>query len=894
VSRPDLRSALLTAVSLVVLVAGGVVTGAWLRMRDSVPDLSGTVETPDLRDSVIVRVDSLGIPHIDAGSDRDALWAEGWMHGSERLWQMELLRRTARGRLSELFGSVALPTDRLMRTLDVWGAAGRALAALDTASRADLDAYVAGVNAAMRRHEGSLPPEFRILHVRPRSWSPRASLAIGKLMALDLSDWSAVLARWGATRSLSADRTSLVAPRWPEWAVTTLPGGAGAADSSSAAGASIDGARPPAPRDTPAGAARSSAIAQRAPAARAVEAVDSVPDPDALDPLGLVRAVSLSASNAWVLGGERSATGRPLLANDTHLTLRAPSIWYLVGLRAGAGRLAVAGLSIPGVPGVVIGLDRSVAWGFTDAEVDDMDFAVETVSPDGAAYRTASGWRDFAVRAETLRVRGRKNPEILLVRSTVRGPVISDVLPGVHETLSEVWTAAYTTGGLAGILAMDRARGSASFDSAVRLYDGPAQNVVWIASDGHVGYRLGGAIPRREGWSGGTPAPASAMGDGWLGLVPPDSLPAALFRAGGTSGGDAAARSEGAGPEASAGREPGGGGTSKAGPASVPVSAAPDSLPNGYLVTANNLEAPGLMGRWGWDYDPFRSRLISDRLATAHGWGVREMEDLQRDTHSLLADFLIGQAIGAARAVGADSVGRLLVAWDRRADLDSRAAGLFYTWLYRLRYLIAGDEYRGGRGWFPMEALVRIAQREPGTPWVDDVRTDTVETLAGLERRAMRDAIEASGLRPWRELNRERSQHPLGRVGWLDRLFGFDIGPRPAEGGPHTIRVSAPGAWSRLDSTDWKPPHTGSFGPSERFVAVLDSAGPRGWFLLPTGEDGNPFGPHYRDMASRWYSGGALFPVPLRRAAIRAITVGRLRLVPPTPPGGSDRETPSR
>jgi penicillin amidase len=825
VKRRSARETLLGVGVLVLLLAGAAVTTLWLRLSGSVPDLSGTVTVAGLADSVLIRVDSFGNPHIDAKSDHDALWAEGWMHASERLWQMELLQRTARGRLSELFGPAGLPTDRFMRTLGVWDAAGRALEELDPATRRDLDAYVAGVNARIRSWKRSLPPEFALLRVGAAPWTARASMAVGKLMALDLSTWQEELDRWHARRILPASRTAILQPRWPDWAPTTLAGPSGV-------------------RDSFQGSADSAGGAGRAGV-----------DLEALDPLGAARAVALTASNAWIVGGTRSASGLPLLANDTHLGLRAPSTWYLLGLRAEEGDLDVAGLSIPGVPGIVIGLNHGVAWGFTNGYADDMDFAVEAVNPDGTAYRTAEGWRDFAVRAETLRVRGHQEPELLRVRSTLRGPLLSDVLPGTGESLSAVWVAAHTTGGLAGILAMDRATDASSFDRAVRLYDGPAQNVLWAAADGRVGYRLGGAVPRRTGWAEGLPVSSSAMGEGPVDLVSPDSLPAALF-------------------------DPAGG--------SAP-------LPRGYLVSANNLQEPGALGRFGAYFDPFRARLITDRVADAEDWGPRDMEDLQRDTHSLLADLLLGQAVGAARALGADSAASLLSRWDRRADSDERAPGLFYAWLYRTRSLIAGDEYLDrGRSYFPMQAFLDVVLDHPTSPWVDDIRTDTIESLAGLERRAMRDAISVTSLRPWRQLNRERSRHPLGSVGWLDRLFHFNVGPVPAPGGPHTIRVSSSRDRHGLDSASWLPPYTGDFGPSERFVASIESDGPRGWFLLPTGEGGNPLDRHYRDMAARWNSTGGLVPLPLATDAIRALTVSRLRLVPERSRPPERGETPPR
>ena len=832
-SRSRLRDLLPWAGTLALFAACALVTVLWLRLQGSVVRMDGSRVAAGLHDTVVVRLDSLAIPHIDAADDHDVLFAEGWMHASERLWQMELLRRTARGRLAAVFGPRALPTDRLLRTLGVWEAAGRTVDSLDVSVREDLAAYVAGVNAWIESRTAPLPPEFALLGIRPEPWTARATAAVGKLMALDLSSWSAELSRWHASRVLPPEKYAEIRPRWPDWAPTILESGLPPGVLTRGAGAS---GRPSSPVDL---AARP---ATESPGPGRLGKPGAGPDPAALDPLGIVSSIALTASNAWVLDGERTSSGRPLLANDTHLGLRAPSIWYAVGLHARSGRITAAGVSIPGVPGVIIGMDRGGAWGFTNAMVDDMDFAVEAVNLDGSDYRTERGWRDFRVRAETLQVRGRDDPEILHVRSTIRGPVLSDVLPNVNETLSAVWTHAHTTGGLGAILAMDRATGWAAFDSALSGYDGPAQNVLWAGSDGRIGYRMAGAVPRRSGWDGSAPVSSREMGPGWTGLVSPDSLPAATFGAGTVRG----------------------------------------RPPEGFLASANNLPSPGRFGEFGVDYDPFRARRIVDRLSQARGWGVEEMEALQRDDHSLLADLLLGQAVGAARGIGADTVATLLSAWDRDADGSSRAAGVFYTWLYRLRSLVAADEYGGGggRAWFPMQGLLDIVLRRPESPWIDDVRTDSVETLAGLERRAMADAIRVTGLRPWRELNLERSGHPLGRSAGLDRVFHFDVGPRPVAGGPHTVRVAAPDGWASLDSTSWRPPHVGGFGPSERFVAELDPGGPRGWILLPTGQGGNPLDRHYRDMAARWGSTGTLVPLPLDIEAIRAVTVSRLRLFP--------------
>ena len=229
-------------------------------------------------------------------------------------------------------------------------------------------------------------------------------------------------------------------------------------------------------------------------------------------------------------------------------------------------------------------------------------------------------------------------------------------------------------------------------------------------------------------------------------------------------------------------------------------------------------------------------------------------------------------------------------------SLDARGAGVFYSWVYRLRSLVAADEYREAETWahFPVAALLRILEGDEDGGWVDDVTTDGVERLEGLEERAMRDAVEATGLRPWGELHRERNSHPLGRVGWLDRIFGFHVGPRPSPGAPRTVRPDDYRRWRPLDDRSWRPPWTGDYGPSERLVVSLGPEAPSAGVLLPTGQSGVPFSPHYRDMGPRWRAGGQLVPLSIDPAEVERRTAAVLELVPGPRRGAEAGETPSR
>lgn len=805
------------ALAVLLFLAGFAVSGLYFWARASVQDLEGSAPLAGLDSTVTVYVDGAAIPHVFAASEADLFRAQGWIHASERLWQLELWKRTARGRLAEVFGEAGLGSDRLIRTLDLWGAAERSLESLPPGARSLLEAYAEGVNARIRSWSGPWPPEFLLLDIEPGPWTPRHSVAVGKLMALDLTSWQSELARYVSRRALPPEKARYLTLPYPDWGPTIVdPGTAPLPEGERLDTASVPSSPPGgdasrAPRIT--GLGRTPDPTARGAATGVGESAGSgLPEV----PVG----TGFSASNSWAVAGVRSWAGQPLLANDMHLTLRAPSTWYLNALHAEGPDLHVAGLSIPGVPGVIVGYNREIAWGFTNGMVDDIDFVVENVAPDRSVYRTGDGWERFSVRRETIRVLGRPDPVVLPVRSTIRGPVLSDILPGLEATMSVLWTGLLPTTELRGILAMNRARDPEAFDRAIQVFDAPQQNVIFATARGELGYRLSGRVPIRTGWDGSSPVPFRSVGEGWSRFWPSDSTPAT--------------------------RNP----------------------PGGFLATANNLQARGLFDVLGTAYPvPFRARRIVDRLQGELAWTVDLMRGLQTDTRSLFADRVLHRAVAAADRIDADSAGSLLGSWNHQASLDSRPTTLFYVWLYRLRNLIAGDELADLEpAWrtFPDDALLKTLEDE-GSPWVDDIRTAEVETLVTLEERAMRDALAAAAGRPWGEVHHERSAHPLGSVEWLDRIFGFDVGPYPAPGGPHTVRADG-GDWSALDSTAWHPPFGSTYGPSQRFLAELRPGRSLGYFLLPTGQSGNPFSPHYRDMASRWLEND-LLRVPLYREA---------------------------
>ena len=806
------------ATLIVLWLVGLAVTFVWFRLAASADRPEGPVDLAGLADTVTVEFDSLGIPTIHAKSEADGWRALGYMHASDRLWQLEFLRRTASGRLAELFGEVAYPTDRFTRTLGLARMAREASAQLSREERAALEAYVGGVNARLSA-DAALPPEFRVLRFEPEPWTVEASLSIGLVMSLDLSHWRRDLSRHWAAANLPAQKAAYLHPRYPDWGPTTLDGRI------EPPVGTVTGFEPPgeAPTGTePRAGGSATGGAAAAPAG-------------AWDPVDVVSSVSSRvASNAWVVGGSRTASGFPILANDMHLALRAPSIWYMAAVHVEPIGLDVAGFTLPGLPGIVVGFNRDVAWGATNAMVDDMDFAVETVD-DRGRYREGDRWLDFEARAETIRVRGAE-PRVDTVRSTIRGPVLSDVLSDVPGTLSAIFLPDRVPVGLGGLLAMNRASSLEEFHAAAEAFTQPHLNLVIAGADGRIGYHLAGSIPLRS-WDGALPAPAAVVGRGWEGTWPRDRHPAVT------------------------------------GPA------------RDFIATANNLQAAGLDGAIGADWPvPFRAERITRALAVRRDWTPEATLALQRDVRSLLADRAIARAIETARRMGEAETADTLAGWDRMVTVDSRGAPLFYTWFYGLRSLVAADEWAAApdRALFPVVSMLEVLEEGEANPWVDDVRTPgTRETLAELEERAMAAAIEKIRGRSWGEVHQERHAHPLGSSAWLDRLFGFHVGPYPAPGGPNTVRPDAYQLWQQLRAGGPSPPWTSEYGPSERLVVEMTPAGPRARALVPTGQSGNPFSPHYRDMSAPWRA-GELAPLPLGGDGERPVPTDILLLLPET------------
>jgi penicillin amidase len=757
---------------LVVLLVMGVAVALSLWLRSARPRVDGTIALPGLPATVTVLRDSLGVPSIQAPDEASLMFAQGFVHAQDRLWQMELFRRVAEGRLAEILGPGLVETDRFLRTAGVWRAAEAQEKATPPELMRLLEAYATGVNAWIDTHTGALPPEFIVLRMKPERWTPRHSLALEKVMAWDLSEFGSARAAAAARRTLAPARLRLLNPDYPAW------------------GPTIVGGTPPAIPET---------------AAR------------------LIETFSIShASNAWVIGGARTRSGRPILANDMHLALRAPAIWQLMALHGGG--VDVAGMTLPGAPFVVAGHNRAVAWGFTNAMVDDVDVFAERIDPaDPGRYLVPGGSEPFRVIHERIAVRG-ADPVGFDIRLTRHGPVLESEETGDSATvLAMAWVAAHPSHTFSALRDFNHAKSAADVVAATVLFDDPHQNVVYADTAGHFGYRMAGRVPIRgdslppplgpvPGWTGEWD---------WNGYLSADRHPAV------------------ADPE------------------------------RGYVVTANNRQVAGDVGDLiGQDWEPpFRAARITQMIMDADApLDADAVHAMQMDTHDALADRYIDAAISTAIRAGEADAEQVLSDWGRRADRDSEGAALFYAWMATLQARVRSALWDGEVGWLSRAAFYAVLD-SARLPWLD---TGGATALDSLARDAMATAARTARGRTWGDLHRVASVHALSASPLLRRLLRLDVGHVPGDGANTTVDVSQFSGPFPLDA---------DYGPSQRHVVDMADPDDSGGFILPTGSSGIPFDRHYRDQFARWLDGG-LWPIPVNPDGAEARAVHRLLLEP--------------
>jgi penicillin G amidase len=750
---------------------------AWTVGR-TFPQRNGSVRVSGLAAPITIELDAHGVPTIHAASIDDAMFGLGYLHARDRLWQLEFERRVGAGRLSEILGRSLLDADRFLRTIGFRRAAESAWRGLSAESRRPFEAYARGVNAFVAS-SSARPIEFRLLRVDPEPWTPVDSLVWAKMMAWDLAG--------NARDEIRLAR--FAAKVGPERAAELLPVAAAEPSILTEEEWRAEGTVP-----VPSPVSRLTSHVDWARLDRSF---------DALSALGF--GGEDLGSNSWVLSGSRTESGKPILANDPHLGLRTPSIWYLASIEAPG--LRVAGATLPGVPGVVIGHNDRIAWGLTSVEPDVQDLFVETVDPkDPSRFRHRGEWKSFSVRQETIRVRGA--PDVALdVQASVHGPIVTGVFDGAASLGKAValrWTGLDEGDRTAeAFFAIDTARDWTGFVAAASLLKVPAQNLVYADVDGHIGYVAAGAMPIRPRADGRLPVSGEGDDD-WAGTIPFADLPRVLDPA------------------------------------------------KGYVVTANNRLVSGPGGdAYGLTWaEPWRAKRIRDAIEAKPRMSVADVEALQLDRASGQAAELLPLLLDTKPldAASGEALSRLR-SWDRVMAPESVAAAIYAAWFVALARMPEdelGEVPRGRtRGRFLIQAL------SSRSAWCDDVRTPRVETCADFASATLRDAVASLARRlgpdvstwRWERLHHARLPHDVfDRVRGLRRLFDLSVG----QGGDgSTVNVGSFSQDGAFDMTD---------GPSYRQVIDLSDLA-RSRYVHTTGQSGNVFDRRYRDLLPEWRAG---------------------------------------
>jgi penicillin amidase len=797
--KKSLRAAFQSVSNLVTL-------GTFWLLRQPRPRFQGKLTLRGLSDPVEVLRDKWGVPHIYARSTHDLLFAQGFVHAQERLWQMDFNRRVVAGRLSEILGPVSLPLDRWIRTLTMRRVAEGEVELLDNETRSFLEAYADGVNACIK-HE-PLPLECRLLGYTPEPWIVADSLAWAKMMAWDLSvNWEAEILRARLIAKLGPEVAASLEPDIPpDWARVIPPG----VDYTHISEESLG----------------------RAEQAR------EYTGPGASEGIG---------SNNWVLSGSRTTTGMPILANDMHLGMTAPSIWYENHISG--GDLHVAGVSFPGIPAVMAGHNEHLAWGFTNGFPDVQDLYMEHLrqTPDGSTeYEFQGEWLKAEVKREEIKVKDAE-PAFEDVIVTRHGPIINSLVEekGLDTPLALRWTALEKTNTIKTLFDMNRATSCQDFHEALRGWICPTQNTVYADRQGNIAYTFPGNIPMRAKGDGSVPVPGWTGEYEWTGYIPYDELPH-MF-----------------------------------------------NPKPGYIASANNRVVDDGYPHWVCaDFcSSSRATRIVEIIEAQEKLGIEDIKRMHMDQISVLAreimrpleDFVPDDPALAP-------IFELFHNWDGHLAVDDPRSAIYEVFVQRLTRILTAQRlgdlsvWYAGQGPTPILSEVSIFAEharewllatlsDPDSPWWD---SNNGNGRREYITQAMRETLEilkdtcGPNLEDWAwgKVHTLTFGHPLGSVKTLKGIF--NRGPYPIGGDMDTVWAS--GA-SRVDLSE-RP----VIGPPARFIADLSDWNNSLGILVP-GQSGHPASRHYDDNIEGWFK-GEYHPMPFDRDRVIASTLHRLTLEP--------------
>jgi penicillin amidase len=767
---------------IVLLLIGTLATAFGLLVLRPLPTIDGDERLLGLHERAEVLRDGFGVPHIFAADEHDLFFLQGFATAQDRLWQMDIYRRAASGRLSEVLGEPGLESDRFMRTLGLARAAALDQTVISANTLAILQAYSDGVNKFLEQHGDALPVEFVILGYKPEPWSVLDSLTIAKLQLYDAAgNYSQELLRAGLVERFGLDVLPALLPD---------PGAAVAYDPRAwnevSADFTTDGA----------------VTASGADALRGI----------------LGGGGDAQGSNCWALAGNRTKSGKPIVAGDPHLPVRNPSIWYEVALSA--GDLSLIGFSISGVPGVVIGHNDKVAWSFTYGYADTQDLYVEHQDPtDLRRFEYQNRFETATFLRESIVVKGRADPVHLDVAITRHGPILTPVLTGQKAQLALRWSALDATKTLDAVLGMGRARSVDEFRRAAADFVGATLSACVADTSGHIAYLLVGRLPDRPS-DGRLPVAGWNGLNEWRGLLPADANPLVL------------------------------------------------DPTDGLVLNANNrpVSTPTQVG-WNGEWDPgFRYAYLKSVLDQQRTADVAAMSRLQNDYTSLPVQ-RYRDAIVSGRPTTAlgQQLQKIVREWDAALSIESTGAAIYEDWIVQMCRVVFADKLgatlyedyaTNGRITFALYQLLASTT----SPWfivLGDPSLVGRDALSGAALDAAAKDLASHlgndvGKWRWGDLHTIAFEHPLSAAKPLDLLL--TIGPIKRAGDGFSPNN---GAYSLTE------PFTVRSHASERQIADLGDLD-ASVSILPTGQSGQPFSRHWGDQTRLWATGGTK-PMPLSR-----------------------------
>ncbi len=762
---------ILTVILIVIVlaVAGGMFFLNSVKTR-ALPDYNATIDLEGLTSSVSVFRDSMGIPHIYADNEEDLYRTVGYVMAQDRMWQMDLLRRITMGRLSEVLDPGLVEADLLFRALEFTKKSRQVIAQTDPAILSCMEAFTDGVNQYISQNQKKLPFEFTMLGYKPDPWEIEHSFNLIGYMAWDLSSgWNTDMALYKIQQVVS---DTLFRELLPDMSLQDIP-----------------------------------VFPEYMSSDNSLELKSALNDAiRIIDELGLQ---VFEASNNWAVSGEKSETGMPIMANDMHLGLMAPGIWYQMH-QVIEGKLNVTGVALPGAPYIIAGHNEDISWGMTNVSVDDLDFYLETINPaDSNQYLLDGQWQDMTIVKEEIPVKGADEPAVRINRYTHRGPVISEFKGLKDKVMSARWQGREFSNELRTVHLLNRAGNWDDFRNALSTFNSVSQNVVYADRSGNIGLQTSAGVPIRH--SGGILVyPGDTSLYDWQGTVPFEELPNSYN------------------PEC------------------------------GYVSSANNKTVDGdypyYIGSW---YSlPWRIGRIREMLDEKEVFGTEDFKRMLRDQHSHFAMHMTPLYLDALQdnASGKyQTAYQALADWDYDMNVNSAAALIFEIMFLELNKAMFEDELGDNYGqlaYNPIAKNLIEKTRVTGQSlWCDNVNTpDHKESFHDNIRSAFQQSIDtlSSTYGPdvssweWGQLHKVALMHPMGGVPIVEKLFKVNRGPYSIGGSSHTV---CPYTYPRGSS------FVANHGASERHIfhtADWDQS----LSVIPTGISGIPASPHYLDQTN--------------------------------------------